>query len=176
MTIALLLDAALVVLLMVTIAYCALVHRRLGVLRAAQDEMQEMIARFNQATQRAEAGISGLRAVGEEVNRQIDPKIEDTRVLRDDLQLLIERGEKAAERLEQGISLGRKAAENATGETGRDRKTSGGALTTPERHGARQPAVKDEAAPAAKGAPAPSGGRRSQREVELINALKTIGK
>ena len=171
MSLALILDGVLILLLVVSIGYSAMLHRRLGSLRAARGEMQEAIQHFNQATQRAEAGISGLRSVGEEINRQIEPKLDDTRVLRDDLQLLVERGERAAERLEQGISAARKIATPAGDAAGKERKPASETAQLPAKRG-----KEDETTTAVTTSERVRPHRRSQREIELITALKSVEK
>lgn len=168
MSLALILDGVLILLLVVSIGYSAMLHRRLGSLRAARSDMQETIQHFNQATQRAEAGISGLRSVGEEIHRQIEPKLDDTRVLRDDLQLLVERGERAAERLEQSVSEARKVG--AGDAAGKERKPAPEPARLPANRG-----KEDETAPATTTERARPH-RRSQREIELITALKSVEK
>ncbi|GEM_PF-1929412 len=170
MNLALILDGVLILLLVLSIGYSAMLHRRLGILRTAQGDMQEMILHFNQATQRAEAGISGLRGLGEEINRQVDPKLEDARVLRDDLQLLVERGERAAEQLEQSVSAARKAAASSD-DAGKGRKVAAATGQLPAKRGE---ADDPEAAAATSERVRPH--RRSQREIELITALKSVGK
>lgn len=100
---ALILDGLLVVLLVATITYCALLYRRLGQLRKAQSELPRMIADFNQATERAENGIAGLKQTARETGQALQERIDSARTLVEDLRFLAEQGGRLADRLEDGI-------------------------------------------------------------------------
>lgn len=92
MTTRLIIDILIICLLATTTGYCIVLNRRLGQLRAGQGEFVQLIGRFNDATERAEAGVARLRAVGEQNGAALGDRIEAAQALRDDLSFLIERG------------------------------------------------------------------------------------
>ena len=69
MSISLALDALMIVLLGVTIAYAAVLNRRLAAWRNDKAELEKMIDRFNRAAQHADVGISTLKEASEETGR-----------------------------------------------------------------------------------------------------------
>ena len=66
MTLAILLDIVVAVLLAATIAYAAVLNRRLGTWRRERAELGKLIVAFNEAAVQAQAGIAGLKKAGEE--------------------------------------------------------------------------------------------------------------
>jgi methyl-accepting chemotaxis protein len=98
------LDILLAGLLAVTIAYAAVLNRRLKVLRDNKDELQKLAVMFGDSTVRAEQSIARLKATADELGGRIDK----AQSLRDDLAFLIERGGSAADRLEAGVRAARK--------------------------------------------------------------------
>jgi hypothetical protein len=101
MTLAFFVDLAVIVLLIVTIGYCAAVHRKLSVLRAAQADMRGEIDRFTAATAQAEGQIRSLRTAAEELEKGLGPKVDAARRQADDLDMLIHRGDKLVRRLDE---------------------------------------------------------------------------
>ena len=63
MTSSLIIDILILVLLAVSVGYCVVLNRRLSTLRQGQKEFVTLIARFDDATQRAELNIERLRGV-----------------------------------------------------------------------------------------------------------------
>lgn len=106
-------DGALALLLAVTIGYCALVHRRLGALRAAREEMHALAQRLGEVTARAEAGLERLRGAAEDAAAKIDPRLERAKTLASDLDMLCHRAGKLADRLERGKPAPRSHSETA---------------------------------------------------------------
>ena len=94
-------DLVLIALLVPTIAYCGLVHRRLSTWRAAESQMTTLIARFNDATARAELGIAQLKSAAEAAARGLEPKVAEARALIDDLDALNARANRLATALER---------------------------------------------------------------------------
>ncbi len=103
----LLADAVLAVLLVATIAYAAILERKLSGLRAAKQEMAELVGRFTEATKRAENGLAEIRQTAEETGRTLQQALEKGNSLADDLVFLVERGDAVAGRLERGAAKGR---------------------------------------------------------------------
>jgi len=155
---ALLADAIIAALLVATIAYAAILERKLSALRAAKQEMAELIGRFTEATTRAESGLAGIRQTAEETGRELQRILDKGNSLADDLVFLVERGDAVAGRLEHGTAKGR-----------------GGARAEPP------PAAKASSSPAAK-APAPppaeddatAGRERTPEQAALMAALRAM--
>jgi len=109
----LLLEGLLAVLLVATIAYAAMLDRRLRTLRQSRDEMQALLASFTAATAHAQAGLVALRETGQTTTRDLQGDIERAKSLRDDLSFLLDRGNSLADRLEGGIGAARVAVKAA---------------------------------------------------------------
>jgi hypothetical protein len=99
MTISLAAELLVAVLLAATIGFCFVLNRRLGNLRASQDEMRQLIGDFDRAIGEARRGIDGLKAAGDQADVKLQERIRQARTLADELSFLVGRGEKVAERL-----------------------------------------------------------------------------
>ncbi len=110
MTISIMLDIVVAALLVATIAYAAVLDRRIRQLRATRAELESMVVGFNTATARAESAIGDLKAGTETGSRDLKPLIATGRQIADDLQFLVERGNELADRLEVGVSAARAVA------------------------------------------------------------------
>jgi D-serine deaminase-like pyridoxal phosphate-dependent protein len=97
---ALLADAVIAVLLVATIAYAAILDRKLSTLRAAKQEMAELVGRFGTAVARAENGLAEIRQTAEQTGKDLRQAIDKGNGLADDLVFLVERAGSAADRLE----------------------------------------------------------------------------
>ncbi|MDX5367293.1 MAG: DUF6468 domain-containing protein [Alphaproteobacteria bacterium] len=82
-----------------TIAYCAVLDRKLRAMRAGQDGMRELVSELNNATQRAVGAIDGLKRASEESGEELAERIRRARGLADELSLMLESGNSIAERL-----------------------------------------------------------------------------
>jgi len=149
-------DIVVAALLVTTIAYAAVLNRRLGVLRNDRDKFQELIQSLTVAAQRAEAGIAGLKLAAEDVGRRLEKKIEEGQGLRDDLSYMLERGGGVADRLEGTIRARREAA---TPEAAPERKREPKAEPPPRAPVRVEPKIAVEAA------------TPSRAERELLRAL-----
>ncbi len=87
------LDALVAVLLVTTIAYPAVLNRRIAGLRAGRAEMQALIADLTAATAKAEDGVRGLKLASEEQGTQLQQHLDQAKALRDDLSFLLDRGD-----------------------------------------------------------------------------------
>ncbi len=85
-----------------TIAYCAVLDRKLRAMRAGQDGMRELVSELNAATQRAVGAIDGLKRASEESGEELAERIRRARGLADELSLMLESGNSIAERLGRG--------------------------------------------------------------------------
>jgi len=95
----LLLDGILAVLLLATVVYCYILNRRLGNIRAAGDQMKDLVGKFSTATEQAQAGIAALRQAAENDGQKLQDAMEMARVMRDELAFLTESGDALASRL-----------------------------------------------------------------------------
>ena len=109
MTLGLTIDGALALLLVVTIATCAAVHRRLGAIRTAQDDMRALAEQLAAAAQRAQTGLGQLRAAAREAADGLEPRIKSARTLVSDLDMLCHRADKLADRLDRAGAPARAA-------------------------------------------------------------------
>ena len=97
MTPSLILDLVVAGLLVVTIAYAALLNRRIGTLRRDKAELQALALNFADSTARAEDSIGRLKKTADELKA----RVAEARGLRDDLAFLTDRGGSTADRLEE---------------------------------------------------------------------------
>ncbi|MBT6116335.1 MAG: hypothetical protein HOH66_00535 [Rhodospirillaceae bacterium] len=106
MTLGIALDLLIVCLLVATVAYAAILNRRLVRLRRDGKELHAAVASFDAVIERAEASIAALKAAGgSAAGRPADGLAESAGgELADDLRFLIERGEAVADRLEAAAS------------------------------------------------------------------------
>ena len=94
-----LLDGLLAVLLVATIAWCFILNRRLGNIRAASQQMKDLVTNFSTATEQATAGIRALKVAAEVDGAALQEIVDSARVLRDELAFLTEAGDTLANRL-----------------------------------------------------------------------------
>lgn len=93
------LEAVVAVLLVATIIYAFILNRRLNSWRRDKGELVALIGRFNNAAERAEAGIAALKAASENTGQSLSAAITKGQSLRDDFAYLIERAEPLADRM-----------------------------------------------------------------------------
>ncbi|MCR9072056.1 MAG: DUF6468 domain-containing protein [Alphaproteobacteria bacterium] len=160
MTLALILDSALIVLLLATIVYAMVLHRRLAMLRSEKEGLEVFLERMSQATAKADASLKGIRQTAEETQAMLNEPVVRAQALRDELLFLIERADGTAERL-AGATSGKPQPAAADPETVPARKPARRAAST-TRPAASEPAVGSE------------DGARSQAERDLMNALRNV--
>ncbi|MFO1189282.1 MAG: DUF6468 domain-containing protein [Alphaproteobacteria bacterium] len=88
MDLTLFLDLVMIVLLLMTIGYALKLHRDLGRLRMAKDEMAAFAQRFDESYTRAEAGIALLKQADAEIMSPLRREIDRAKALRDELAFL----------------------------------------------------------------------------------------
>ena len=103
MSTALVLDGLVAVLLVVTVGYCVVLHRRLGTLRGAQAELERLLASFSTATEQARHGVAELRAAGDKVGHELQARLDAARALRDELDVITSAGNDLADRLDKRL-------------------------------------------------------------------------
>lgn len=168
----LVLDVMVSALLLVTIVYAWVLNQRLSQLRRNRDDLAKVVASFNDATARAEAGIPKLRKAAEESGMALQERVEKAQSLRDDLAFMIERADAMADRLEQAVRMAREEI-RSPGPTAPVPPAGPVVRTAPPRM-APSPTA---AAPAPAPAPAIEpdfDDERSEAERELLRALQSV--
>ena len=100
-------DLTIVTLLIATIAFAAVLNRRLTAWRQDRAEFERLIAQFNEAAARAEAGIERLKTASEQTGKTLQQAVTKGHSLRDDLAYLIERAEPLADRMNDSVRRSR---------------------------------------------------------------------
>lgn len=106
---ALVLDLAIVALLVATIGYAVTLNRQLSRLRDSRAELEELVRGFAEATERAEAGVQGMRRMAAESGEKLQKTVDRAQAIRDELQFMTEAADSLAARLEGAVGQGRPA-------------------------------------------------------------------
>ena len=139
MTVSLAFDVVISLLLVATIAFAAVLNRKLSALRAAKDDMARLAESFAEATGKAGRGLGDLREVAESIGTDLQRRIDQARGSSDDLAFLIDKASGAADRLERGVGDARKtpaaagsqAKDPIAGETANDAGKAAAEKTLP---------------------------------------------
>ena len=102
-----LLEILVAVLLVGTIAYAAILNRKLNVLRQGREEFETLVRDLNQAIARAEQGTLAFRKLSDTSAAHLDDAVKEAKVLRDDLGYLIDRGTALADQMTTSIKTRR---------------------------------------------------------------------
>ena len=151
------LDVIVAILLAATIVYAVILNSRLNQLRKNRDEMARLVAAFNDATARAEAGIPKLRRAAEEAGATLQERVEKAQSLRDDLAFMIERADNMANRLEGTVRAAR--SESKPAPAAASRPVTGGRTASAVAPASGEDEIDDE---------------RSEAERELLRALQAV--
>ncbi len=154
MSLSLILDASIIVLLVLTIAYAAILNRRLSAFRNSQSEFSEMIESFNESASATEALLARVKAVASAGNgnlnrQQFNQQLQKGQDLAADLKFLLQRGEEMADRLAGEAQSSRQGPQP-------------------------QPTGTVDSGEAARGANGGTDIGRSRAENELLQALKAV--
>lgn len=95
----LLIEGLVAVLLLITIGFCLVLNRKIGLLRADEHMLRTTIAELNKATIRAETAIRGMRAVATEANGALGEQMRDADRLADELARCAAHGEQVLARI-----------------------------------------------------------------------------
>jgi len=128
----LLLDAAIAVLLLATIAYAAILHRKLSVLRESRQQMEQLAVRFTEASGTAERVLAEIRQAAGDSGQALQKSIAQGNALADDLMFLVERAGGLAKRLEDAGKAPepqRRPTEALAAKSTGSRSAAGGART-----------------------------------------------
>jgi hypothetical protein len=113
--VSILLDVLIAGLLAATIFYAVILNRKLGELRNNKAEMEAMVNRLVQTTERAEHGLAELRAAAHDKGEELSQKVADAKALSDDLGFLVDKGTSLADRMERQIGAARKVTADPRG-------------------------------------------------------------
>lgn len=164
-------DAAIILLLVVTIGYATALNRKLSVLRQARGEMEKVIADFAAATGQAESGLKALQQGSGESAAALARNVSDACRLADEMAFLVKKGNEIADRLEVAISASRKA----TPAGGPLPATAAAPLPQAPTPAARpQPGPEADAAAAARGIAKLAKRRLSGADSELVRTLQAM--
>lgn len=100
------LELGLIGLLLLTLVHCIRLQRTLAALRHDRAALHDAIAGFDTGTRQAEAGLTRLRAVAEDLAAEASKAA----ALREDIVLLSDRGDALADRLDSLVRAGRALA------------------------------------------------------------------
>lgn len=109
MPVALILESLVAVLLIVTIGYCFILNRRLGLLRGDQTELNEVVRVLNEAADKARNSVEHLRRSSVSIAEELSDKITAGRALSDELGVIVESGNSLADRLADASTASRTA-------------------------------------------------------------------
>lgn len=109
MTLTLIVEIVVAVLLLVTMGISLILNRRLGNLRANQDEMRRLIGDFDKALAKARVGMSELKSASAAADTAHEERMKQARTLRDELGFMVETADRLADRL-AGEASGNRAA------------------------------------------------------------------
>lgn len=99
MTLALIVEIVVAVLLLITLGISLVLNRRLGNLRANQDEMRRLIGDFDKALARARQGMTELKTTSAAADQAHEERMKQAKTLRDELGFMVETADRLADRL-----------------------------------------------------------------------------
>ena len=91
-------------LLAATCAYCFILSRKLHALRKGQAELLSAIAKFDDASRRAEENLAAIQNNGLSMNRDLDRVMARANTLVDELSVMVHAGDNIAGRIEGAMS------------------------------------------------------------------------
>ena len=94
-----LVDLVAIALLGATVFYCVLLDRRLRAMRDGQDGLKDTIYTLNEACDRAAMSVRNLAGATEQVDDELERRLERARALADELGMILESGNNLADRL-----------------------------------------------------------------------------
>lgn len=99
MTLTMMVEIIVAVLLLITLGISLVLNRRLGNLRANQEEMRRLIGDFDKALTKARQGMTELKAASATADTAHEERMKAAKTLRDELGFMIETGDRLADRL-----------------------------------------------------------------------------
>ena len=99
MNLMLIVEIVVVVLLLGTFGMCLVLNRRLGNLRANQDEMRRLIGEFDKALTKARHGMTELKSASAAADGAHEERMKQAKAIREELGFMIETADRLADRL-----------------------------------------------------------------------------
>ncbi|MFO0388515.1 MAG: DUF6468 domain-containing protein [Alphaproteobacteria bacterium] len=103
----LLVNVIIITLLVVTIAYCWVLNRRIKILQDSKGELAQLLKHFDESTQRASESIIALQSASKKIGETIQARVEKANFLLDDLSFMIEKAAKVSQQMEAGFAVSR---------------------------------------------------------------------
>lgn len=100
----LIVDATLATLMVVVIAVCYVVYRRLGTIKEGQAELKGLVDNLNTAVVEAQRSVANLKAAAGEVEAKLQVETRRASTMADELSMITEAGNNLADRIEQGLT------------------------------------------------------------------------
>jgi len=97
--IGLVIEAMVAILLLITIAFCMALNRRIGLLRSDEHMLRATIGDLNTATARAESAIAGLRSIAREADEVLGQRMGEAQGMLRDLEREVVDGEAVLARI-----------------------------------------------------------------------------
>lgn len=99
MTPGLLIEGLVIVLLIATISYCAVLSKRLKILKSEESALRSTIAELLTATELAERAIQGLKVTAHEHQKTLGMRVRDAERLNVELRAKLDEGDQVMQRL-----------------------------------------------------------------------------
>jgi hypothetical protein len=112
MALSMIVEIVVAVLLLITLTISLILNRRLGNLRANQDEMRRLIVEFDKALTRARQGLEAMKTASASVDAAHEERMKEARTLRDELGFMVETADRLADRLAGEAAGSRDARQN----------------------------------------------------------------
>ena len=103
-------DAVLLIMLLGAIFIGNRIQRRLCEVRAAQDELADLVLRLDGATEKAQASVGELRKAGGQARDILSGEMGKARALADELGVMVAAGDNLADRLDGKIGAAKQRA------------------------------------------------------------------
>lgn len=104
-------NLVLALLLALTLVYLFRLHRAMAAVRDGQGELQAMIGKLGDATERAQTSMHQLRAAAKETAEILRERTHSGRQIADDLGIALAAGERLVARLDNGLAAARNMPE-----------------------------------------------------------------
>lgn len=106
------LDVAIIILLILTIAYCCRLNRNLKILRRNQDSLPQLALTLNEAAAKAEEAVLRLKSAGAATAEELRDAAENAQTRKDELNFVCEKAESLSNLMENTIYASRSLLQN----------------------------------------------------------------
>lgn len=106
-------DLVMVALLLATIIFCYVLHKRLSAFRAQRQEFEVVVQKLFESTRAAESSIKTLRIAADETNRTLGERLAVARTVNEELAFMLDRASPLVDKLHGLISSARPVADTA---------------------------------------------------------------